>query len=70
MHEKEIAQKIVALYLSQETDEDKQKFIKLIKDIIKIIETMDKDDFVKLVDDFENHLHEIDDLKKSYGIDT
>ena len=70
MREKEIAQKIVALYLSQESDEDKQKFIKLLKDIIKIIETMSKEDFVKFVDDFENHLQEIDDIKKSYGINN
>jgi hypothetical protein len=70
MKEKEIAQKIVAMYLSQKTEEDKKHFLKFLKDIIKIIETMSKDDFMKFVDDFENHLNEIDDLKKTYGINS
>ena len=70
MKEKEIAQKILALYLSQETEDDKKQFLKLLKDIIKIIETMNKEDFVKFVDDFENHLNEIDDIKKNYGINS
>ena len=70
MKEKEIAQQIVAMYLSQKTDEGKKKFLKLLKDIIKIIETMSRDDFVKFVDDFENHLNEIDDIKKTYGINS
>lgn len=70
MNEKEIAQQIVAGYLSQKTDEDKKQFLKLLKDIIKIIETMSRDDFVKFVDDFKNHLNEIDDIKKTYGINS
>lgn len=70
MKEKEIAQEIVAMYLSHETEEDKKNFLKFLKDIIKIIETMSKDDFMKFVDDFENHLNEIDDLKKTYGINS
>jgi len=70
MKEKEIAQQIVAMYLSQKTDEDKRHFLNLLKDIIKIIETMSKDDFVKFVDAFENHLNEIDDIKKNFGINS
>ena len=68
MKEKEIAQQIVAMYLSQKTDEGKKRFLKFLKEIITIIETMSKDDFEKFVDDFENHLNEIDDIKKTYGI--
>jgi hypothetical protein len=68
MKEKEIAQKILAMYLSQESEEGKKQFLKLLKEIIKIIETMNKEDFEKFVDDFENHLNKIDEIKKTYGI--
>ncbi len=38
MKEKEIAQRIMAMYHSQANPEDKQQFVQLLKDIVKIIE--------------------------------
>ena len=70
MKEKEIAQEIVAMYLSQKTDEGKKNFLKILKDITKIIETMSSDDFVKYVENIENHLNEIDEIKNTYGMNT
>ena len=68
MREKEIAQKIMALYQSQSSEEDKKQFVDLLKSIISVIETMNRDDFEKFVDDFEKHLDELESLKKEHGI--
>ena len=68
MKEKEIAQRIMAMYHSQASPEDKQQFVQLLKDIVRIIENMNKEDFAQFVDDFERHLNEIDDLKNNMGI--
>ena len=68
MQEKEIAQKIMALYHSQASDAEKKQFIGLLKSIINIIETMNRDDFEKFVDDFGKHLDELEGLKKEHGI--
>jgi Asp-tRNA(Asn)/Glu-tRNA(Gln) amidotransferase C subunit len=69
MKEKEIAQRILTMYHLQNSAEEKREFLKLLKDIIKIIETMQTEDFVRFVDDFEKHLDELDIIKKMYGID-
>jgi hypothetical protein len=68
MREKEIAQRIIALYQSQSSDEDKKQFVALLKSIITIIETMNRDDFEKFVDDFGKHLDELEGIKKEHGI--
>ena len=68
MQQKEIAQRIMAMYQSMNNDEEKQQFVHLLKDIIKIIEKMNKEDFAKFVDDFEKHLDEIDEIKNNFGI--
>jgi len=68
MKQKEMAQRIIAMYHSIPTDEDKKHFVQLLKDILKIIETMDKEDFADFVDNFEKHLAEIDELKDDSGI--
>ncbi len=68
MKEKEIAHRIMAMYHSQANPEDKQQFVQLLKDIVKIIENMNKEDFAQFVDDFERHLNDIDDLKNDTGI--
>ena len=68
MREKEIAQRIIALYQSQSSDEDKKQFVALLKSIITIIETMNRDDFEKFVDDFGKHLDELEGIKTEHGI--
>ena len=68
MQQKEIAQRIMAMYHSLNNDDEKQQFVQLLKDIIKIIEKMNKEDFAKFVDDFEKHLDEIDEIKNDLGI--
>lgn len=68
MREKDIAQQIVTFYHSQPSAKEKKQFIDLLKSIITIIETMNRDDFEKFVDDFEKHLNELDGIKKEHGI--
>ena len=68
MEQKELAQRIVAMYHSLKSDQEKEKFILLLKDIINIIEMMNRDEFVKFVDDFEKHLNQIDEIKNGSGI--
>jgi hypothetical protein len=48
----------------------KRIFLILLKDITKIIETMSRDDFVKYIENVENHLNEIDEIKNTYGMNT
>ena len=68
MKEKDIAQRIMAMYNSLGNSEEKKQFVLLLKDIVKIIEKMNKEDFAQFVDDFEKHLNQIDTLKDSFGI--
>lgn len=68
MKEKDIAQRIIAMYNSQSSSEEKKQFVHLLKDMIKIIEKMNREDFAQFVDDFEKHLDQIDTLKDSFGI--
>ena len=68
MKEKEIAQKIMALYQAQRSKEEKKHFVELLKSIVNIIEKMNRDDFEKFVDDFEKHLDELEGIKKEHGI--
>ena len=68
MKEKDIAQRIMAMYNSMGSSEEKKQFVYLLKDIVKIIEKMNKEDFAQFVDDFEKHLNQIDTLKDSFGI--
>ncbi len=68
MKEKDIAQRIIAMYNSQGSSEEKKQFVHLLKDMIKIIEKMNREDFAQFVDDFEKHLDQIDTLKDSFGI--
>ena len=69
MKQKELAQRIMAMYHSLKNDQDKEEFILLLKDIINIIEMMNRDEFVKFVDDFEKHLDQIDEIKNGSGIE-
>jgi Asp-tRNA(Asn)/Glu-tRNA(Gln) amidotransferase C subunit len=68
MKEKEIAQRIMALYHLQRTPEEKKQFIDLLKSIITIIETINRDDFEKFVEDLEKHLDELNEIEKEHGI--
>ena len=68
MKEKDIAQRIIAMYNSMSSNEEKIQFVHLLKDIVKIIENMNREDFAQFVDDFERHLNQIDTLKDSFGI--
>ena len=66
--EKDIAQRILAMYNSLGSSEEKKQFVQLLKDIVKIIDNMNRADFAQFVDDFEKHLNQIDTLKDSFGI--
>ena len=68
MKQKELGQKILAMYHSLSSEEEKKQFVHLLKDVIKIIETMSSDDFAKFVDDFEEHLNNLDKLKNEVEI--
>ena len=68
MKDKDIAQRILAMYHGLGSDGERKQFLDLLKDIISIIEKMNREDFVKFVDDFEKHLDNLDDIKSDYGI--
>ena len=68
MIQKDLGQKILAMYHSLASDEEEKQFVHLLKDVIKIIETMSSDDFAKFVDDFEEHLNNLDKLKDEVEI--
>jgi len=68
MKHKDLAQRILAMYHSLNSIEEKKDFIQLLKDILIIIETMSRDDFAEFVDNFEKHLDQIDDMKSDLGI--
>ena len=69
MELKELAQRIMAIYHSLNSDQEKEEFILLLKDIVNIIEMMNRDEFIKFVDDFEKHLEQIDQMKSGSGIE-
>ena len=69
MKQKDLAQRILAMYNSLSSNQEKKQFVQLLKDILNIIETMSKDDFADFVDNFEKHLNQIDDMKRDIGID-
>jgi hypothetical protein len=69
MKQKDLAQRILAMYNSLNSNQEKKQFVQLLKDILNIIETMSKDDFADFVDNFEKHLNQIDDMKRDFGID-
>ena len=69
MKQKELAQRIMTMYHSLKNDREKEEFVHLLKDIINIIEMMNREEFVKFVDDFEKHLDQIDQIKNGSGID-
>ena len=65
MQEKELAQKIVAMYYSISDDRQKKEFLKFIRDIVQLLESIDKEDFAQFVDDFKTHLDNIDEIKNN-----
>ena len=67
MKQKEIAQRIMAMYHALQTEEEKKHFVDLLKDIVKIIERMNEKEFAQFVDDFEKHLDQIDNMKNDIG---
>jgi hypothetical protein len=65
---KEMAQRIMGMYYSLDSDQDKKQFVQLLKDIVQIIEKMSRDDFEQFVEDIRRHLDELEEIKKSTGI--
>jgi len=65
---KEMAQRIMGMYYSLDSDQEKKQFVQLLKDIVHIIEKMSRDDFEQFVEDIRRHLDELEEIKKSTGI--
>ena len=65
---KEMAQRIMAMYYSLNSEEEKKQFVQLLKDIVQIIEKMSRDDFEQFVEDIRQHLDELEEIKKGSGI--
>jgi len=65
---KDMAQRIMGMYYSLDSDQDKKQFVQLLKDIVHIIEKMSRDDFEQFVEDIRRHLDELEEIKKSTGI--
>ena len=63
-----MAQRIMGMYYSLDSDQEKKQFVQLLKDIVQIIEKMSRDDFEQFVEDIRHHLDELEEIKKSTGI--